>query len=648
MESFGLGLPGSLTPGTLLTLPCSQIRAISAADTPLRESTGSVINAADAYLTSNGRDTLVKTAGEDALQTPAKRRRSIRERTPKQVQAVLSERKKRFSMGVPRKELTPGGLLRALSRMPDLPPATPSEADSTTPAQTPETVVGSSGLRRGSYVPRHSSLAPVLEHLSPASSHARTLDNFPADFPADSADLPADTSLSSAASSTSSSAEVAETLLGAQRLSRSFSQLRRSVSIGSPAASEKSMSRRDSLASVASVEQARRASVQPEDLTRFLLRRRQLPVEGDKEAKHDEDDVGSGSLRESIGGIGRFSMGSELGGDLSFAALAADVEETASNPRLSLASGFGDVSSARLSLATTTHDEDDDIDFSTNADLSRVDKEDRNEFAGRFADVDDPLAGQEFGGGFDNYDETSMEQKESLNLEGEGGVDEEDLTDRIPWDLKGKGRAVEENDAEQGDGFDGVEAENDNAADEWFGAQGAGRFDSEQPLGLPTPPPFSPRAKNRKRPAPVAGSPKRKKQKRQRYTRSGEEVPDLPKSRQKALFQHFLGPGIKLDEAAVEALLDASQDFFAALMDDATASAKRSGRKAALKDVDLVEAMHCQRLLSTKTPLPSLARELGIDRELLAVLEGIDTRGSKQSTRRKKRKAEETSEEEDE
>lgn len=104
-------------------------------------------------------------------------------------------------------------------------------------------------------------------------------------------------------------------------------------------------------------------------------------------------------------------------------------------------------------------------------------------------------------------------------------------------------------------------------------------------------------------------------------------------------------------------------------MDDATASAKRSGRKAALKDVDLVEAMHwcvpcdrqsrislltlhvsldSQRLLSTKTPLPSLARELGIDRELLAVLEGIDTRGSKQSTRRKKRKAEETSEEEDE
>lgn len=157
--------------------------------------------------------------------------------------------------------------------------------------------------------------------------------------------------------------------------------------------------------------------------------------------------------------------------------MAADVEETASNPRLSLASGFGDVSSARLSLATTTHDEDDDIDFSTKADLSRVDKEDRNEFAGRFADEDDPLAGQEFGGGFDNYDETSMEQKESLNLEGEGGVDEEDLTDRIPWDLKGKGRAVEENDAEQGDGFDGVEAENDNAADEWFGAQGAGRFE---------------------------------------------------------------------------------------------------------------------------------------------------------------------------
>ncbi|BGP31207.1 hypothetical protein JCM10296v2_002971 [Rhodotorula toruloides] len=607
MESLGLGLPGSLTPGSTRQASHSEyIRAISAADTPLHESTGSAINAAGVSSMSKVRDTLVKTAAEDALQTPAKRRRSIRERTPKQVQAVLSERKKRFSTGVPRKEMTPGGLLRALSRMPDLPPATPSEADTTTPARTPDTAVGSS-------------------------------------------DLPADTSFSSAASSTSSSAEVAETLLSAQRLSRSFSQLRQSVSIGSPAASDKSMSRRDSMASVASVEQARRASIQPEDLTRFLVRRRQLPVKDHNEAKHDEDDVGLGSLRESIGGTGRFSIGGELAGELSFAASAADVEETASNPRLSFASGFGDVSAARLSLATNTHDEEDDVDSNTKADLSRAEKEDSNEFAGRFADEDDPLAGHEFGGGFGDYDETSMEQKELLNLDGEGGVEEEeDLADRIPWDLKGKGRAVEENDTELGDGFDRAEAENDNAANEWFGAQGAGRFDSEQPLGLPTPPPFSPRAMNRKRPAPAAGSPKRKKQKRQRYTRSGEEVPDLPKARQKALFQHFLGPGIKLDVAAVEALLDTSQDFFAALMDDATASAKRSGRKAAVKDADLIEAMHCQRLLNTKTPLPSLARELGIDRELLAILEGIDTSGSKQSIRRKKRKSEETSEEEDE
>ncbi|BGO90734.1 hypothetical protein NBRC10512_000674 [Rhodotorula toruloides] len=645
MESLGLGLPGGLTPGNTRQASHSEyIRAISAADTPLRESTLSTNNGAGASSTSNGRDTLVKTAGEDALQTPAKRRRSIRKRTPKQVQAVLSERKKRFSMGIPRKEMTPGQLLRALSRMSDLPPATPSEADTTSPARTPDTAIGSSGLRRGSYIPRHSSLAPVLEHSSPASLHTQSLN----EHPADSADLPADTSFSSAASSTTSSAEVAETLLSAQRLSRSFSQLRRSISIGSPAGSDRSMSRRDSMASVASVEQARRASVQPEDLTQFLVRRRQLPVEGHDEAKRDEDHVGSGSLRESIGRTGRFSMGSELEGDLSFAASAADVE-TASHPRLSLASGFGDISSARLSLATTTYEEDDDVDSGTKADLSRVEKEDSNEFAGRFADEDDPLAGQEFGGGFDDYDETSVERKELLNLEGEGGVEAaKDLADRIPWDLKGKGRAVEEDDAEPGDGLGGDGAENDDVVDEWFGAQDAGRFDSEQPVGLPTPPPFSPRATNRKRPAPAAGSPKRKKQKRQRYTRSGEEVPDLPKSRQKALFQHFLGPGIKLDEAAVEALLDASQDFFAALMDDATASAKRSGRKAALKDADLVEAMHCQRLLSTKTPLPSLARDLGIDRELLAVLEGVGISERKQSTRRKKRKGEETSEEEDE
>lgn len=76
------------------------------------------------------------------------------------------------------------------------------------------------------------------------------------------------------------------------------------------------------MASVASVEQARRASVQPEDLTQFLVRRRQLPVEGHDEAKRDEDHVGSGSLRESIGGTGRFSMGSELEGCIRFLASA--------------------------------------------------------------------------------------------------------------------------------------------------------------------------------------------------------------------------------------------------------------------------------------------------------------------------------------
>ncbi|BGP23852.1 proteophosphoglycan ppg4 [Rhodotorula toruloides] len=633
MDSLGLGLSGDLTPGTARQASHSDyIRAISAADTPLRESTGSVNNATRAS-TANGGDTLVKTAGEDALQTPAKRRRSIRERTPKQVQAVLSERKKRSSMGVPRKELTPGGLLRALSRMPDLPPATPSETDMITPAQTPDIGVGSSGLRRGSDVFRHSSLAPVLEHSSPASLHACSLEEFPT--------YAADAVTDASSASSSSSPAVAETLLNAQRLSRSFSQLRRSVSIASPVAFDPPVSRRDSLASIASVEQARRASVQPEDLTRFLVRRHQLPIEDEGEAKRGEDDVGSDSLRDSIGGTGRFSMGGELGSELTFAASAAGIEETASTPRLSLASGFGDISSARLSLATTTYDEAEDVDFDTKIDISRVEKEDSNECAGRFADEDDPLGGQDFGGGFEDDKEASMERNKPFHLEGEADVEEEeDPGDRIPWDLKGKGRAVDDDDVQAGGAFDGLGAEHKEAADQWIDAQDAAHFASEQPLGLPTPPPLS---SPRKRRAPVAGSPKRKKQKRQRYTRNGEEVPDLPKSRQKALFQHFLGQGIKLDQAAVEALLDASQDFFAALMDDATASARRSGRKAVLKDADLIEAMHCQRLLSTKTPLPSLARELGVDRELLAVLEGIDTSGSKKSVRRKKRKAEETS-----
>lgn len=164
-------------------------------------------------------------------------------------------------------------------------------------------------------------------------------------------------------------------------------------------------------------------------------------------------------------------------GELSFAASAAGLEETASNPRLSLASGFGDISSARLSLATTTYDELDDVAPDTKADTSRVEKEDSNEFVGRFADEDDPLAGQEFGGGFDDYDNSTVEQKEPLDLGHEADPEREDdyVADRIPWDLKGKGRALEDDDETVGGEGMALGAEFDDAADGWFGAQGAVR-----------------------------------------------------------------------------------------------------------------------------------------------------------------------------
>ncbi|GAA6005418.1 uncharacterized protein JCM10292_007342 [Rhodotorula paludigena] len=613
MDSLGVGLPGGRTPGSGRKISHSEyVRAIAAADTPLRESRLANLAPAtedDTLLTKSTAKTMHAGLTEAAaLQTPAKRRRSMRDRTPKQVQAVLSERKRRMSAMSPAclfwlSNLRPN----AVPPVPDLPPPTPDDSDETSYAPV--------SLRRDSYIPRRSSLAPVAEHAS--SPFGRSLG------PNDSTQV-ADASFSSHDTSMSSATEVAGSLLPSRRLSRSFSEGRASIPLLSPAASERSRSRRSSIlsvasvASVASVERGRRAAPLAEDLSRFLVRR----GPGRDADKHDE--AGGEMDREDLsqhdfGAVGRFSMGSELGRETSFAPSEVDSPAAASTSgtRLSIASGFADLSAARLSLPLSLADEGD-----LARDAEEVQEQGDAMSFPQFGPEDHEFELPEFGGGFED------------EQDGEIGAEEEEEAERIPWEAKGKGRAVEEEAGENA--YSDVA---DDGAYDWVGQHFAAGPEPTLPEGLPTPPPLALVAENRKKRLAPAGS--RAGNKKQRFTRNGDPVVDLPRSKQKALFQQFLGPSVKLDEAAVEALMDASQDFFATLTKSASHAASRAGRSSVINESDVVTAMHAQRLLSTKVPLSSLARQLGVDRELQTIVDGITLHPGKRraASKRKQRVA---------
>ncbi|GJN89800.1 hypothetical protein Rhopal_002789-T1 [Rhodotorula paludigena] len=608
MDSLGLGLPGGRTPGSGRKISHSEyVRAIAAADTPLRESRLANLAPAttdDTVLTKSTAKTMDAESGEaTALQTPAKRRRSMRDRTPKQVQAVLSERKRRMSASAVRKEYTPGGLLRVLSRMPDLPPPTPDDVGETSSA---------SSLRRDSYIPRRSSLAPVAEDAS--SPFGRSLG------PGDATQV-ADASFSSHDTSMSSATEVADSLLPSRRLSRSFSEGRASIPRLSPAASEHSRSRRSSVlsvVSVASVERGRRAAPLAEDLSRFLVRRgpgRDADKLDDAGGEVDAKDPS----RHDFGAVRRFSMGSEMGRETSFAPSEVDSPAAASTSgtRLSIASGFADFSAARLSLPLSLADEG-----NLARDAEEVQEQGDAMSYPHFGPDEHEFELPDFGGGFED------------EQDGEIGADQEEEAERIPWAAKGKGRAIEEEAGENA--YSDVA---DDGAYDWVGQHFAAGPGSTLPEGLPTPPPLALVAENRKKRLAPTGS--RAGNKKQRFTRNGDPVVDLPRSKQKALFQQFLGPNVKLDEAAVEALMDASQDFFATLTQSASHAASRAGRSSVINESDVVNAMHAQRLLSTKVPLSSLARQLGVDRELQSIVDGITLHPGKRraASKRKQRVA---------
>ncbi|GAA6037863.1 hypothetical protein JCM8097_005077 [Rhodosporidiobolus ruineniae] len=625
MEQLGLGRTPGRTPGSGRKISHSDyVRAIAAADTPLR----TLNTDAPSRLTSAPLDGVKKddenadASAAEADATPAKRRRSTINQTPAQVKLLIAGRRRRSSIK-PGKELTPGGLLRALSRMPDLPPPTPDEADDNSRSHT---LAASTSSRRDSYIPNRASL------LSNHSRRTSLASSYLAEEPSLSH---SDSSPRSAGSNDASHADPSHRL--------SLASSHRS-SVFSEAATASHAPRRSSIASVASVEAARRASGVA-DLSRFLVRRGRM--------SEAVSEMGEGSMmkideemdekgRYSMDPEGRFSMGSELGRDLSLAYDEHDSPGKASTSasRLSLASAYGNLSAGRLSLP---------VSLAGETEAGEVLGEEDGEVLGE-ADGDEPRSAafeeddfqqNDFGGGYSDAEADQI----AADSERDAGVeeDDEDMGDRIPWADKGKGRASEV------DGFGDEE-------DESVGATaGEGAYEGfEDAVRLPTPPPLAQVAINRKKRLDSAAKPKRTK--KQRYTRTGEPVPDLPKSRQKALFQHFLGPGIKMDDEAVEALMDASQDFFSVLLHDASKAAKRAGRSSTINEADMIRAMKDHRLLPASLPVPSLARQLTADRELLDLIEQLGPDGLGVGVKRRrggggngrKKRLEEVEEEEEE
>ncbi|GAA6046369.1 hypothetical protein JCM3770_004886 [Rhodotorula araucariae] len=567
MDLVGLGFPGRMTPGSARKISHSEyLHAIAAADTPLRESTGATLN-----------------HGQHSADP-----------TDANVQAVLSERKRRVIASAVRKEHTPGGLLRALSRLPDLPPPTPDEAQCD-----PSASASSSIDRRASYVPRHSSLAPVPELSSPALNHFAppTLD-YQSALTGDGEDL----TISHDTSNTSSAADVSALLLSTQRLSRAFSHSRRSVPLLSPPPVDllqlRAITRRDSLVSVASVEQGRRAAPLAEDLTRYFVRRG--PRKSELARGADQADEGDALGYSFAVPTGRFSTGSKL-------PHLASPTHSHSASRLSHVSGFGDLSAAHLSLPVSLAAGDDE---GTPTGLEELDEE--GDADGRH--LFEPAFGPRFN------------DEDALSPGGYGDELGEGEDRALDWPDLG---AVD-------DVFDWAEAGFEN------------RYTSEAPLAVPQPLPLARIAQNRQKRQQLGASVATKKKKQQRYTRTGEAVPDLPRAKQKALFQQFLGDGVRLDEGAVDGLRDASQDFFASLVDDASEVARRAGRTSLVDGGDIVEVMHSHRLLSSKVPLSSLARQLGVDRELQSVVDGITlglvAGGTGKRPRRAKKRAKDQSE----
>ncbi|ORY53399.1 hypothetical protein BCR35DRAFT_17906 [Leucosporidium creatinivorum] len=176
----------------------------------------------------------------------------------------------------------------------------------------------------------------------------------------------------------------------------------------------------------------------------------------------------------------------------------------------------------------------------------------------------------------------------------EGEHEEEDEGERIPWESKGKGRALDEEGEvdfgaegpvdEQEEG--GWQEDEDEQMDEQYGSDQeddeAGKVAASlTSQRLPPAPSLAKVAANRKKRLAVggeAGTRTTKKKRTQRFTPTGHPVSDLPLHRQKALLQHFLGPNVKVDEKGMEEVMDACVSLLLSSLSFSSISFFRQGR----------------------------------------------------------------------
>ncbi|KAL8290138.1 hypothetical protein RQP46_003077 [Phenoliferia psychrophenolica] len=559
------------------------------------------------------------------------RRRSMKDRTPRQVQAVLSARKSKTNASAKKllknkqlKDQTPQNLLRALSRMGDLPPPTPEDepegaaADrrDSRPSIGAQSELGSVDEEEdddeesdasGSDAGQHSgddALVPPLPHeqqqrqLSQPPGPSASISDFFGPYREPPPQPIFDTSHSTSHSTSAALASGSR----AHGLPHAFDD---GDDLEVPLADEDDIDwRRMSAHSAAlSPENMRRQSA----VTSFGGTPVQLNNDG-----MDGFSQGGSPIRQDMG---------RLSG-VSFDPMSPDSRRK---------SGLGsspEISMRNNNLLTGASD---DVDLRRRTFGSGAASEDDQEEAE--ATIANLLGKRE---GVKNLDDGSGDEDDAQELERYGSetgdfgpapdVDEEfDDGERIPWADKGKGVAVDPEEAEEGEEGE-LELEGGQA-----GFEGMGFSDDEAPAlmkaKMPKPPKLAKLAANRK-----------KRAKKQRYTANGDPVVDLPKKLVKSLFLHYLGPNVKLEDDALEAVMDASQEFFAQMMGDASAYAHHAGRKSRINESDLVAMMYRQRVLTDKCGLQALGRQHGLDREFQGVIDAMGPDGKGLGKGRKERK----------
>ncbi|KAK4703339.1 hypothetical protein P7C70_g2878, partial [Phenoliferia sp. Uapishka_3] len=569
-------------------------------------------------------------AGPSQSTPQPSRRRSMKDRTPRQVQSVLSARKSKTNNASARKMLqstgkqlndqTPMHLMRTLSRMGDMPPPTPDEEpqeDGRRDSLLSRRGASQLGDLGEEEADSEGSLSHVSENASDPAVGDLGDDEGRPPTPQQRAEATTPDHPSSARTLPSSSTQMADLLrianhpLPPRPVFNPFLIIK-SAGLASACGSQPKPSqfsqddgfdpRRASAHSTWSVEDGRRQSIATslggspghEDNPELYFQNGSSP--------------GALSIRGRISGVSSAEFGDGSGERMENSSnwLSDYPEGSAAN----LLYGADNLEKRRRTFGSVGPRSDDGELEGAKANLPGR-RDSVKTFGDINAEVEEVDFLDDFGGGGDMSDYYNI---------AEGP---EDLTDRIPWDEKGKGPIEEEEGDEEVEGADEV-------VEQEAGLEGFS--DEEEPViktNMSKAPSLTKTAAHRK-----------KRIKKQRFTSDGCPVPDLPMSLVKSLFQHYLGPNVKLDLGTLDAVMDASHDFFDQMINDASAFARHAGRER-LAESDLVTMMYRERVLSEKCSLQALGRQHGLDRELQGLIDamGPDGKGTGSGGRKRKRKA---------